>query len=148
MAEDPGQVQTRRVSENPTIFVLFGATGDLAKRMVLPAFYTLAQKDLLPDDWRLIGNGRGNVEHEDFRKHVHDSLEEFGPKPDDATWARFSERLLFAGGGFSSDDPGSLLDVIERARREVAAEAGSVQLVHYLATPPVAFEETARALGE
>jgi glucose-6-phosphate 1-dehydrogenase len=136
------------VSETPTIFVLFGATGDLAKRMVLPAFYTLAQKGLLPGDWRLIGNGRGDVAHEDFRQHVHDVLTEFGPKPDDADWEQFQQRLLFAGGGFNRDDPGSLLDVIENAKREVNAEAGAVQFVHYLATPPVAFEETAKALGQ
>jgi glucose-6-phosphate 1-dehydrogenase len=136
------------VPETATIFVLFGATGDLAKRMVLPAFYTLARKGLLPDDWRLIGNGRGDVAHEDFRKHVHDVLHEFGPPLDDGDWAEFEQRLLFAGGGFNSDDPGSLLDVIEQARQDVAAEAGSVQFVHYLATPPVAFEETAKALGE
>src|SRR6185437_5786219 len=45
----------------PTIFVLFGATGDLAKRMVLPAFFTLAKQGLLPEKWLLIGNGRGDV---------------------------------------------------------------------------------------
>jgi glucose-6-phosphate 1-dehydrogenase len=141
------------VSETATIFVLFGATGDLAKRMVLPAFYTLAQQGLLPADWRLIGNGRGDVAHEDFRKHVRDVLGEFGPKGDggtwdDRAWDEFQQRLLFAGGGFNSDDPGSLLDVIEEARKKVAAEAGAVQFVHYIATPPVAFEETAKALGQ
>ena len=66
----------------PTVFVLFGATGDLAKRLVLPAFYRLAIEGLLPRDWLLVGNGRGNVAHEDFRKHVHDVLTEFGPHPD------------------------------------------------------------------
>ncbi|WP_228395487.1 hypothetical protein, partial [Modestobacter roseus] len=39
----------------PTVFVLYGATGDLARRMVLPAFFQLAQHGLLPDEWRLIG---------------------------------------------------------------------------------------------
>ena len=65
----------------PTVFVLFGATGDLAKRLVLPAFYRLAMQGLLPRDWLLVGNGRGDVSHEDFRKHVHDVLTEFGPQP-------------------------------------------------------------------
>ena len=65
----------------PTIFVLFGATGDLAKRMVIPAFYRLALEGLLPRQWLLIGNGRGDLAHEDFRKHVHDVLTEFGPSP-------------------------------------------------------------------
>ncbi|MGH3187094.1 MAG: hypothetical protein ACRDPY_13715 [Streptosporangiaceae bacterium] len=45
----------------PTVFVLFGATGDLARRMVLPAFYRLAAEGLLPKQWRLVGNGRGDV---------------------------------------------------------------------------------------
>ena len=47
----------------PTIFVLFGATGDLAKRMVIPAFYRLALEGLLPRQLLLIGNGRGDVAH-------------------------------------------------------------------------------------
>ena len=58
--------------------MLFGATGDLAKRMVLPAFYTLAIQGLLPKKWVLVGNGRGDVAHEDFRAHVHEALSEFG----------------------------------------------------------------------
>src|ERR1700760_3758185 len=83
----------------PTVFVLFGATGDLAKRMVLPAFYRLNLEGLLPGQWLLIGNGRGDVAHEDFRQHVHDVLTEFAPKPAPADWKPFAERVLFAGGG-------------------------------------------------
>ena len=96
----------------PIVFVLFGATGDLAKRMVIPAFFTLAQQKLLPDNYLLIGNGRGDVSHDEFRKHVHDTLRAFGPHPDAGPWDDFSSRLRFAGGGFSTDDPGSLLDVV------------------------------------
>jgi glucose-6-phosphate 1-dehydrogenase len=129
----------------PTVFVLFGATGDLAKRMVLPAFYTLAIEGLLPDDWLLVGNGRGDVSHEDFRGRVQDALTEFGPHPDKGKWQKFADRLLFAGGGFSTDDPGSLLEVIDDARRRVGASA---QLVHYLAVPPAAFEGITTALGK
>ena len=128
----------------PTVFVLFGATGDLAKRMVLPAFYTLAIEGLLPKDWLLVGNGRGDVSHEDFRGHVHDVLTEFGPAPDKGPWKEFADRLRFAGGGFDSDDPGSLLDMLGEARREVGKSA---QLVHYLAVPPVAFPGITEALG-
>jgi glucose-6-phosphate 1-dehydrogenase len=134
-APDPG----------PTIFVLFGATGDLAKRMVLPAFYRLALEGLLPRQWLLVGNGRGDVAHEDFRKHVHDVLTQFGPKPEGAAWDSFAQRLWFAGGGFNTSDPGSLLDHLAKAR---ASLGGSPQLVHYLAVPPVAFTELTKALGE
>jgi glucose-6-phosphate 1-dehydrogenase len=129
----------------PTIFVLFGATGDLAKRMVLPAFYRLALEGLLPNQWLLVGNGRGDVAHEDFRAHVHDVLTQFGPQPKPADWGPFSQRLFFAGGGFTSTSPGSLLDHLDKARQSLG---GDPQLVHYLAVPPVAFGETTKALGQ
>jgi glucose-6-phosphate 1-dehydrogenase len=129
----------------PTIFVLFGATGDLAKRMVLPAFYELAQHGLLPKKWLIVGNGRGDIAHEDFRAHVHDVLTQFGPRPDEGPWAEFAARLRFAGGGFETSDPGSLLDVVAEARQAVGADA---QLVHYFAVPPAAFTELTKALGE
>jgi glucose-6-phosphate 1-dehydrogenase len=128
----------------PTVFVLFGATGDLAKRMVLPAFYSLMIEGLLPKDWLLVGNGRGDVSHMDFRTHVRDVLTQFGPHPEEGPWSEFERRLLFAGGGFDTSDPGSLLDVLGHARRQVGADA---QLVHYLAVPPVAFAELTKALG-
>ncbi|WP_306216183.1 glucose-6-phosphate dehydrogenase [Actinoplanes sp. RD1] len=127
-----------------TVFVLFGATGDLARRMVLPAFYTLWTEGLLPDDWVLVGNGRGDVAHEDFRKHVHDVLTEFGPRPQGKQWAGFADRVLFAGGGFGTDSPGSLLDVIHEARERVGEDA---QLVHYFAVPPATFAGLTEALG-
>jgi glucose-6-phosphate 1-dehydrogenase len=134
-----------RSHPGPTIFVLFGATGDLAKRLVLPAFYSLATEGLLPKEWLLVGNGRGDVAHEDFRAHVHTVLTEFGSKPEPAAWKSFSERVFFAGGGFSTDSPGSLLDIVSKARGSLGAEA---QLVHYLAIPPVAFSEVTKALGQ
>src|SRR4051812_12425962 len=113
--------------------------------MVLPAFYDLARRDLLPKQWRLIGNGRGDVSHEDFAGRVHDALEEFGPHPDQGPWEDFRGRLRFAGGGFASEDPGSLLDVLGEARDELG---GDVRYVHYLAVPPEAFEGLTRGLQE
>jgi glucose-6-phosphate 1-dehydrogenase len=136
--------RTSGLDPGPTVFVLFGATGDLAKRLVLPAFYRLAIEGLLPRHWLLVGNGRGDVAHEDFRAHVHNALTEFGPHPQQAAWDSFAQRVLFAGGGFNTGDPGSLLDVLAEAR----ASVGGGQLVHYLAVPPVAFSGLTRALGE
>ena len=135
VVDDPG----------PTVFILFGATGDLAKRMVLPAFYRLAREGLLPQQWRLVGNGRGDVAHEDFRAHIHDALTEFDSPPDPKEWDAFAQHVFFAGGGFSTDSPGSLLDVIGKARTSLGADP---QLIHYLAVPPVAFGELTQALGE
>jgi glucose-6-phosphate 1-dehydrogenase len=127
------------------VFVLFGATGDLAKRMVLPAFYRLAHEGLLPEQWRLVGNGRGDVAHEDFRAHFHDALTEFATAPDPREWDAFAQRVFFAGGGFSTDDPGSLLDVIGKARDALGTDP---QLIHYLAVPPSAFGGLTEALGQ
>src|ERR1700722_13852918 len=106
----------------PTIFVLFGATGDLAKRMVLPAFYQLAQEKLLPEQWRLVGNGRGDVAHEDFRAHIHDSVTASGIEPDPKEWDAFAKNVFFTGGGVSTEDPGSLLDVISKARNSLGSD--------------------------
>jgi glucose-6-phosphate 1-dehydrogenase len=131
-------------SEAATLFVLYGATGDLAKRMVLPAFFSLFDKGLLPRQWRLVGNGRGDVSHEDFRGHVHDVLTEFAPPLDETRFEQFSQHLAFAGGGFDTDSPGSLLDVLAEQRKEIGADA---QLIHYFAVPPTAFEELTQALG-
>ena len=128
-----------------TVFVLYGATGDLAKRMVLPAFFDLYARGLLPRRWKLVGNGRGDVAHEDFRGHVHDVLTEFGTVPTDEQWAGFAPDLLFAGGGFRAEDGGQLPDLIEQTRNELGADA---QLIHYLAVPPSAFAPTTEALKE
>jgi glucose-6-phosphate 1-dehydrogenase len=112
--------------------------------MVLPAFYRLAREGLLPEQWRLVGNGRGDISHEKFRAHVHDALTEFGPQPDPAHWDAFAERVFFAGGGFSIDHPGRLPGIAGEARGALGDDA---QLVHYLAVPPVAFAGLTKALG-
>ncbi|HEV2259105.1 MAG TPA: glucose-6-phosphate dehydrogenase (NADP(+)) [Streptosporangiaceae bacterium] len=129
----------------PVVFVLFGATGDLARRMVLPAFYRLAREGLLPRQWQLVGNGRGDITHQSFRARVHDALTEFGPRPDGQDWDSFAQRVFFAGGGFSPGRPGSLPDVLAEARTSVG---DSPQLVYYLAVPPVAFGGLTQALGQ
>src|ERR1700712_5470757 len=132
-------------SSQPTVFVLFGATGDLAKRMVLPAFYQLAQHGLMPSSWLLVGNGRGDIAHEDFRDRVRAALDEFGGlKVDEDVWSDFAGHLRFAGGGFDEDNPGSLLDVLGEAHDILGKDA---EYIHYLAIPPVAFETMTKGLA-
>lgn len=131
----------------PTIFVLYGATGDLSRRMVLPAFYELAIAGLLPDDWYLVGNGRGEQTDEEFTELVQDALTEFGPPLTDGPWETFRDRLRFAGGGFTVEDPGRLVDVVEEIRNGEDGADG-YQLVHYVALPPSTFGDYTRAIGE
>ena len=129
----------------PTIFVLFGATGDLSKRMVLPAFFQLARSGLLGSRWMLIGTGRGTVTDDHFRAHVRDSLTQFGGGHTDDGWDDFAQRLRFAGGGFTPEDPGTLPSTVQDARDSLGVP--DAQLVHYLALPPSTFADTTRALG-
>jgi glucose-6-phosphate 1-dehydrogenase len=129
----------------PTVFVLFGATGDLAHRMVLPAFATLAAEGLLPDEWRLVGSGRGDVSHDDFRGKAEGALRDGLPDLDEKVRDDVLGRFRFAGGGFTADDPGSLLDVLSEARDEIGGEP---QLVFYLAVPPSSFDTITEAIGE
>jgi glucose-6-phosphate 1-dehydrogenase len=135
---------TKPPTPDPTVIVLFGATGDLAHRLVLPALFRLAQQGLMPSDWRIVGNGRGDVSHEDFAGRVQKSLEEFGPKPSEGPWDEFRSKLRFAGGGFDDTDPGSLLEVLQEAEQELGQ---SPHLVHYLAVPPTAFGPLTQGLG-
>ncbi|WP_420121969.1 glucose-6-phosphate dehydrogenase [Nakamurella sp.] len=130
--------------DTPVIIVLFGATGDLAKRMVLPAFFTLAEQKLMPEDYLLIGTGRGQRTDEEFAQHIHDALTEFASTPDPDEWARFSARVRFAGGGFTVDDPGELVDAVAKARQDLGESA---QLINYFAVPPVAFQGFTAAIG-
>ena len=73
------------------------------------------------------------------------SLTASGTEPDPQEWDAFAQRVFFAGGGFSTDSPGSLLDVIGEARGRLG---GDPQLVHYLAVPPAAFAGLTKALGQ
>jgi glucose-6-phosphate 1-dehydrogenase len=129
--------------QQPTVLILYGGTGDLAKRMVLPAIYELFTRGLLPERWKLVGNGRGDVAHEDFQAHIRESLEEFAEAPEEDQWKDFAANVLFAGGGFREDNPGSLLDVIEEAKKDLGDD---VAVIHYLAIPPNSFEATTRAI--
>lgn len=127
----------------PTIFVLFGATGDLARRMVLPAFAALAVAGLLPEQWVLIGNGRKDDDDAWFADHVRDVLGD-----DETSFAAVRDHLMFAGNGFTADDAGDLPATVERARAQVGAgEDGPAQLVHYIALPPSTFEPYVQALA-
>jgi len=132
-----------RLIPQSTIFILYGGTGDLAHRLVLPAFYRLAIAGLLPEDWRLVANGRGDVSHENFQEDVRKTLEEFGPKPSEGPWEEVRSRLRFAGGGFESANPGTLLDLVNEARQELG---GQPQLIHYMAVPPSAFGPLTEAI--
>ena len=85
----------------------------------MPAFYTLAEQKLLPENYLLIGNGRGDVSHEDSGSTCTTRSPSSAPRRTRPTGSEFSARVRFAGGGFTVDDPG------EPARRRSPRRAPS-----------------------
>jgi glucose-6-phosphate 1-dehydrogenase len=124
------------------VIVLFGATGDLARRKLLPGMFHLAQVGLMPRRFRIVGTARHGVELEEFRQLVRQSIEASGREDmSPQTWEPFAESLRFAavGEGF-----GDLAAAVAAARGELGEGAG---LLHYLSLPPKAAAGTVEALG-
>jgi len=129
------------------VIVLFGATGDLAGRMVLPAVHEVHARGPMPEHWRLIGCAADDLDEEAFRGRVEQALDDsdVGRPPD---WDAVRPRIRYAAGQFGVDDPGELPRLLDEVRGELASESGSEPLVlHFLAVPPVAFKSIARGLG-
>jgi glucose-6-phosphate 1-dehydrogenase len=126
------------------VIVLFGATGDLAKRKLLPGLFHLAAAGLMPDRYQVIGSSRRELTDEQFRELAREAVAAFGiTKPEDEAWQAFQPVLSFA-----SAEPGrtaALTAAIERAERRIGGSPG--RLFH-LAVPPAAFEPTVSMLGD
>ena len=90
MTTDAGTGAT--LKPDPHVIVLFGATGDLAKRKLLPGLYHLYVAGLMPPEFRIIGTSPDTWERSDFIDHVHDSLQQFGRREvRDGPWAGFRD---------------------------------------------------------
>jgi glucose-6-phosphate 1-dehydrogenase len=126
--------------------ILFGATGDLAKRKLLPGLFHLAVAGMMPDRYRIIGSGAPDgapLDTEGFRAHVRDALEEFGRKElSDETWAPFASRLSFAPA--TAQQPEALVEAVTRAEQDLGPDA---RRLIYLAVPPHAFGPMVEMLG-
>jgi glucose-6-phosphate 1-dehydrogenase len=126
------------------VLVLFGATGDLAKRKLFPGFYHLYKAGLMPEGFRIIGSGRHSPgSDEEFRELVHDALGEHGRMELDDSWEAFAQCLSFVVS--TADDGSELAEAVHAAEREI--EADGERLV-YLSVPPGAMESMVRMLGD
>ncbi|MBV9382614.1 MAG: glucose-6-phosphate dehydrogenase [Streptosporangiaceae bacterium] len=139
--------QSRQTGPRPDdhVIVLFGATGDLAKRKLLPGLFHLAVAGLLPERYRIIGSApQGSaLSDEEFRAHAFDAVCEFAePKPSAAEWDAFAQTLSF--GAASPSDPGPLEAAVRKAE---SAIGGSPRRLFHLAVPPVAFASVVSMLG-
>jgi glucose-6-phosphate 1-dehydrogenase len=128
------------------VIVVFGATGDLAKRKLLPGAYHLAVAGLLPEQYRIIGSAPANsaMSDEEFRQHAKDAVQEFGSsKPSGADWDNFAANLSFAAA-----DPGASGSLVAAVQGAEEAIGGSVRRLFHLAIPPVAFGSVVKELGD
>jgi glucose-6-phosphate 1-dehydrogenase len=127
------------------VLILFGATGDLAKRKLLPGLFHLAVAGMMPARYRIVGSGRpdGAPDVDGFRAQVRDALSEFGRHElTDENWRPFAEKLSFAPA--SADHPKALLEQVARAERDLGTD---VRRLIYLAVPPHAFAPMVEMLG-
>ncbi|MBA3841701.1 MAG: glucose-6-phosphate dehydrogenase [Actinobacteria bacterium] len=127
------------------LLILFGATGDLAKRKLLPGLFHLAVAGMMPARYRIVGSGRpeGAPDADGFRSQVRTALAEFGRRElSDENWRPFARSLSFAAA--STEQPQSLLDAVAQAEHELG---GEVQRLIYLAVPPDAFAPIVELLG-
>ncbi len=128
------------------VIVLFGATGDLAKRKLLPGAFHLHAAGLLPREYRVIGSSPHDsaLTDEQFRERAEQACADFCiTKPSDPSWPSFAERLSFAAA-----EPGNTSDLeaaIQRAEKEIG---GSPRRLFHLAVPPAAFTSVVGMLGD
>ena len=93
-----------RLPVHPTALVIFGATGDLARRKLLPALYNLAHEGALPERFHLIGSSRSDMPHGDFRDLTRESVESHSRrKPDEKVLEEMIDDVRFVGGSFDDD---------------------------------------------
>jgi glucose-6-phosphate 1-dehydrogenase len=132
---------------DPAIVALFGATGDLAHRKVIPALYQLWRTNLLPHEFMLLAIGRRPYDDDTFRKEIRGALEKYARvlPLDEAAWKAFSHRVAYQRCDF--DDPKGF-DQLAKRLDDVDREHGTRgNRLFYLATQPSAFSEIVAELG-
>jgi glucose-6-phosphate 1-dehydrogenase len=128
------------------VIVLFGATGDLAKRKLLPGLFHLHAAGLLPKEYRVIGSAPAKFALTDaqFKEHAEEACADFCiTKPTDPSFPSFAERLSFAPA--DPDDYSPLVEAVQRAEKEIG---GTPRRLYHLAVPPAAFTSVVGFLGE
>lgn len=123
--------------------MLFGATGDLARRKLLPGLFHLAEAGLMPERYRIIGTTRRGLTDAEFRELAREAVDEFGREQTAGEpWERFAASLSVVGIG---DGLVPLSDAVADAKRELG---GKPRLLHYLSVPPGASASLVAELGD
>ena len=132
----------------PFIIILFGATGDLTSRKIIPALYNLFLDDWLPEQFVIIGSSIDKVSEEDFRKKLFDAVNQFSRKgkAEEKKWAEFSSRIFYQVADFNNSDSFKEFGVnIQHYQDEWKKE---VQVIYYMAVAPNYFSVIAENISK
>ncbi|GAB3563136.1 glucose-6-phosphate dehydrogenase [Amycolatopsis endophytica] len=142
---DPRDKRLPRIA-GPSSLVIFGVTGDLSRKKLMPAIYDLANRGLLPAGFSLVGFARRDWENEDFGQLVHDAVAEHARTPfRESVWNRLAEGIRFVQGTFDDDDA---FDRLAQTVRDLDAERGTGgNTAFYLSIPPSAFPVVTKQLA-
>lgn len=146
LLRDPRDRRLHRIA-GPSSLVLFGVTGDLARKKLMPAMYDLANRGLLPPSFSLVGFGRREWDNKDFAAQVKASVMAHARTPfDEAVWEQLCAGIRFVQGEFDDDQAfkqlGATLDELDEQRGTRGNHA------FYLSIPPKAFEQVCRQLSD
>jgi len=124
------------LSINPTVICIFGASGDLAQRKIIPAIYDLFLKDLLPKPFSIIGVSRTSLTDENFRQQLRRGVEQFSQqgKVEEGNWHKFASHIKYSSADYN--DPNIYMSLFAEMEQGWQAEASKIL---YLATPPAVF---------
>ncbi|MGI8460945.1 MAG: glucose-6-phosphate dehydrogenase [Solirubrobacterales bacterium] len=143
MASQPTDAAAAKLPPiEPHVIVLFGATGDLAQRKLLPGLYHLYASGLMPE-FRVVGASRGELGDEGIRELARKASDEFGRQEiDEAGWGEFAGLFTHVD---VTEGPEALASAVESARQPLGPDA---RLLHYLSIPPAAAESVVQLLGD
>ena len=131
----------------PCAVVVFGATGDLTARKLLPALYNLARTRLLPAGFSVVGFARREMTDDQFRAMMKDAVAKFSREPlQEDIWETFSHGLHYVSASF--DDIDGYRRLAERLLKQDPSHGAAGNRLFYLATPPTAYATIAQRLGE
>ena len=132
----------------PCVVVIFGATGDLTRRKLLPALYRLTEQRLIPGEFAILGTARQTLSDDEFRAQMQAAIKEFAADEnfDEASWQNFAKRIFYVGGEFNDAELyGKLKSKLDEVDSECKTRGNRL---FYLATAPDFFGVIAGQLGQ
>ncbi|MBS1611276.1 MAG: glucose-6-phosphate dehydrogenase [Bacteroidetes bacterium] len=135
------------IKSQPTVVVIFGATGDLTWRKLVPAFYNLYLDGRLPDNFAIIGVGHRDISDADFRKKMHSGVDTFSRrgKSKKKEWEVFEQMLSYQRGDFTAKGTYDTVSKLIKKHEKEWGERSSH--IFYMAVPPIYFETITTMLG-